>query len=70
MSAPAFAAATAFASVTTFSSVVRRNFTFSGCGAPQFSQVFFEPLFLLSQLGHTHSSSMNPLDSLRISHSC
>jgi hypothetical protein len=61
MSAPAFAASTEFSSVTIFSSAARWNLTLSGWGAPQFWQVFFEPLFLPSQLGHTHSSSTNPL---------
>src|SRR3990172_2434901 len=61
ISAPALAAATDFSSVTIFSSAARWNCTFSGCGAPQFSQVFLEPLLRLSQFGHTHSSSTNPL---------
>jgi hypothetical protein len=61
MSAPALAAAKDFSSVMIFSSAARWNLTLSGWGAPQFSQVFFEPLFLLLQLGQTHSSSTNPL---------
>jgi hypothetical protein len=59
MSAPALAASSNFSSATIFSSAARWNLTLSGWGAPQFSQVFLEPLFLPSQLGHTHSSSTN-----------
>ena len=55
MSAPACAALIWFSSVTNFWSAPSSNCTFSGCGAPQFSQVFKLPLLRVLQFGQVHS---------------
>src|SRR5215207_263188 len=55
ISAPAAAALIASSSVTNFCSEGSSNCTFSGCGEPQFSQVFTPPLLRVPQFGHVHS---------------
>ena len=57
ISAPAWAAFTFSASVTNFWFAPSSNCTFSGCGAPQFSQVFALPLLRVLQFGQVHSFS-------------
>jgi hypothetical protein len=55
MSAPPCAAFICSSSVTSFCSDGSSNCTFSGWGAPQFSQVFTPPLLRVSQFGQVHS---------------
>src|SRR5215216_7180287 len=55
ISAPSFAALMEASSSTNFCSAGRSNCTFSGCGAPQFSQVLTPPLLRVPQLGQVHS---------------
>jgi hypothetical protein len=61
MSAPRPRSSPAVSSETNFFSAGASNCTFSGCGAPQLTQVFCEPLLRVPQFGQVHSSSMNPL---------
>jgi hypothetical protein len=55
MSAPDCAALMEASSFTNFCSEGSSNWTFSGCGAPQFSQVFTPPLLRVLQFGQVHS---------------
>jgi hypothetical protein len=55
ISGPSFAALMDASSVTSFCSDGSSNCTFSGCGAPQFSQVFVPPLLRVLQFGQVHS---------------
>jgi hypothetical protein len=61
MSAPRPLNSLAFSSETNFFSAGASNCTSSGCGAPQFTQVFSKPLLRVLQFGQVHSSSINPL---------